>query len=110
MIRDYDGKEIEFDVQTLAPDDIISAYSGKDGHCCCGCAGKHVYNSLHVQLGSQRRGYKVSDDEINDRQVTRILRQVQANEDDCVAGENHIAVTVGKRLYIVYPKDMVIKL
>jgi hypothetical protein len=62
----------------LTPSDVRSVYSGKDGACCCGCKGNHRYNSQHVAAASKDRGYEVGPDEVNDRQVAKVLKIVQA--------------------------------
>jgi hypothetical protein len=88
---------------TLTPADVMSVYSGKAGRCCCGCAGKHRYSSVHRAVGSTNRGYKVEDKEVNDAQVRRVLGIVQKNAGLATAGGNHFAVVLGERLYVVYP-------
>lgn len=85
----------------LRPSDVLKAYSGKAGRCCCGCSGTYYYNSARIDEGSKERGYKVDADDVNDLQLKRVLRLVQADCDDC--GSNYFAARVGKRLYIVYP-------
>jgi hypothetical protein len=88
----------------LTTDDIISVYSGRNGACCCGCSGTHWYNSKYKALGSKSRGYAVKDEEVNDRQVKRILniiKKADKVEDDYTC----LATVVGNRLYIVYLKD-----
>lgn len=101
----------------LTPRDVMSVYSGKPGKCCCGCAGNHRYSRLNRQAASSHRGYRVDDDEVNDRQVAKVLTLVQdrakvvgvddrrdRNLETCVSkGPNHYATEVGGRLYIVYP-------
>lgn len=97
-------------VAALALEDVVSVYSGKPGKCCCGCAGNHRYALAHVVSGvaAKSRGYAVDADEVNDRQVRKVLRVVQENigRDDVDAMEDGFAsVVVGGRLYIVYPKE-----
>lgn len=58
--------------------DVSSVYSGKPG-CCCGCKGNHRYNSAHVASASKNRGYAVTPDEVNDRQVKKVLGVIQQN-------------------------------
>lgn len=52
---------------------VSSVYSGKNGSCCCGCAGKHTYASAHRTWASKNRGYNVGLDEVNDRVVSTSL-------------------------------------
>src|SRR5208282_3692776 len=72
-------------IASIKVSDVSSVYSGKPG-CCCGCNGNHRYNSQHVESASKNRGYAVTPDEVNDRQVKKILAILQANAD--VVAEN----------------------
>lgn len=84
----------------------VSVYSGKDGKCCCGCAGTHRYNSRHVATGSANRGYEVTADEINDAQVTRVLRTIaEGVASGLEFGDNHVARVVNGRLFVAYLAD-----
>lgn len=97
-------------VLALTVTDILSVYSGKDGKCCCGCSGKHYYaKALQAEAG-KNRGYAVGDDECSDKMIARVLRLVQANVGDAdvmldaQGNVDHVAVVLGGRLYIAYPK------
>jgi len=73
--------------QNLTPEQVTSAYSGTDGKCCCGCAGKH-FDSTTMK--------------------TRVLRQVQLLAAEGVEvdfGGTYVAAVRGTRLYIVYLAD-----
>ena len=87
---------------TLTPADVMSVYSGKAGHCCCGCSGKHRYSSQHRAAGSKHRGYTVDDDEVNDVQVRKVLGVVQKNVDAADYGKNLFTVELNERVYIAY--------
>ena len=63
---------------------VKSVYSGKDGKCCCGCAGTH---------------WKNTDD--NMRNVMRIIKKIE-NATELDNGGSYIATVEGSRLYIVY--------
>lgn len=97
------------ELAALTVDKVMSVYSGKPG-CACGCKGKHSYNSACVDAASLNRGYTVTPDEVNDRQVARVLGLVQANPallETWEPGDSHFAVTLAsdsgsQRLYIVY--------
>ncbi len=81
----------------------VSVYSGKDGKCCCGCAGTHRYNSRLVATASANRGYEVSADEINDAQVTRVLRTIaEGAAGGLEFGDRYVARSVNGRLFIAY--------
>jgi len=89
-------------LMSLTRDDIMYVYSGKAYACCCGCSGTYRYNSKHIGIGSKDRGYAVDKDEVNDRQVLRVLNIMKKNsnllEEDL--DENLFSVTVDKRLYM----------
>lgn len=88
----------------LQVDDVLSVYSGRNGACCCGCSGTHSYNSKYKDLGTKRRGYEVKDEDVNDRQVRRVLNIIKKAEK--VNEEySYLATVVKNRLYIVYLKD-----
>lgn len=63
---------------TLQPHQILSVYSGKPG-CCCGCLGKHTYNPQHQTLGTEKRGYTVTDEECSARSIAIMLGKAKAN-------------------------------
>lgn len=69
---------------------VIMVYTGKQG-CMCGCKGKYHYPKAMQAEGGKRRGYAVSDDEVNERVVTRIINRISASESvevqDTVFGE-----------------------
>ena len=64
-------------VQSLTPADIMQAYSGKPG-CACGCNGKYYCRPGSVDAVTKSNGYAPDGESVSDRQVTRILRLVQA--------------------------------
>lgn len=85
---------------------VKSVYSGKDDHCCCGCSGTHYYASKHREEAGKRRGYAIADEEVNDKQVTRIINRIEKLAEKGVTvdviRETCLSVVDGKRLYIVY--------
>jgi len=85
---------------------VKSVYSGKDGHCCCGCSGTHSYASKHREAAGKSRGYPIKDDEVNDTQVTRVINKIEKLAEKGVTvdviRETCISAVEGKRLYIVY--------
>lgn len=89
-------------LRTLSMTNVSGVYSGKPGKCCCGCAGNHRYNSAFVNEAGANRGYAVDADEINDRQVAKIIGLLQANEALVEAGGNHFSAEINGRLYIAY--------
>lgn len=95
-----------FHPRMLTVADVQSVYSGRANTCCCGCAGNHRYPSGPMRLeAGTARGYEVTDDEVSDREVKRVLGLVQKNWDDSdpeYCPDSHCSVVVGKRVYIVY--------
>lgn len=85
--------------------DVLQVYSGKPGKCCCGCAGNHRYNSAYVAEASAYRGYEVSADEVNDRQVAKVLALLQANPDLVEASDNNVSAEINGRLYVAYLRE-----
>lgn len=84
----------------------VSVYSGKDGKCCCGCAGTHRYNSRLVATASANRGYEVSADEISDAQVTRVLRTIiEGDADGLEFGDRYVSRVVNGRVFVAYLAD-----
>ena len=85
----------------------VSVYSGKNGKCCCGCAGNYRLNSRHYNVGDTRHGYAVTADEINDAQVTRVLRTITSATaaSELEFGERHVARVVNGRLFVAYLAD-----
>jgi len=65
---------ISLPLKDLTTAHVMSVYTGRDGACCCGCAGTHRYNSTMVEAAGKDRGYPVTQEEVNDKQVLRVLR------------------------------------
>lgn len=87
---------------------VISVYSGKNGHCCCGCSGKHYYALKHVAAASKGRGYEVTPNEVSDRMVKKVVNIINGildgtNTDGKIEMVGDVtSVVVGERLYIAY--------
>ncbi len=91
-------------IASLTPEQIMSVCSGKAHHCCCGCSGNHRYNpGVALPDGSNSRGYSIDPEEFNFSFVKKVLRLVQANLDSAQFGSNFASVTLGERLYVIYP-------
>lgn len=63
-------------VQSLTASDVLKAYSGKPG-CACGCNGKYYTSPDNRKASDEDDGYACSDDQVQLKQVNRIMRQVQ---------------------------------
>jgi hypothetical protein len=90
-------------LMSLTRDNIMYVYSGKAYACCCGCSGTYRYNSNHIREGSKDRGYAVAPNEVNNRQVMKVLNIIKKNshllEEDL--DDSSFSVTVDKRLYMI---------
>jgi hypothetical protein len=85
-------------MQNINIDNVRSVYSGKVGRCCCGCSGTHSYSSKYANEYSKKMGYEVT---VNDRMITKVVNIIK-NSTEVEHGENYLATTIGKRLYIIY--------
>jgi len=83
---------------------IASVYSGREGACCCGCAGKHYYARRWARWSSERRGYRVTGQEISDRMVKKVCNIVNSGRTQ-TTGDHIVSVVVGKRIYVAYLRD-----
>jgi hypothetical protein len=93
-------------IQDLTPADVRSAYRGRANACMCGCKGKHYYVAALREEASTDRGYPVTDDEVSDAKVTKILRLVQAYAEDAEIDDSDIiSVDVGSSAYVVYLRN-----
>ena len=59
-------------------EDVMKVYSGKAHACHCGCTGKYYYAKAHQATASKSRGYEVTDDEVSDRMIKRVVNKVNA--------------------------------
>jgi len=92
------------DKQTIKIENVSSVYSGRDGFCCCGCAGKHTYREATRSEAGKKRGYDVRDEEISDRSVATIIGKMNRNlaAVDFDRSADLATLVVGKRLYVAY--------
>ena len=87
-------------IKALTIADVKEVYSGKNNACCCGCKGSYRANSAHKALADKTRGYEL--DNVNDRQVRKVLSLVQANAIDAEwLSDTQITYVDGERLYMV---------
>lgn len=88
-------------------EDIVSVYSGENHRCCCGCSGKHYYSSSVKRQGIEIRGYALSDDDINDRMITKIVNLMNKHPEKLEHESSHyysLQSDNGKRIYLAYLK------
>ena len=82
---------------TISIKDVESAYSGKDGKCCCGCSGKHYY----LKAQGDYRGGGTTKDATQVKRILNIVNAAEKKEVDSV----FVSAVVDTRLYIVYLKQ-----
>jgi len=70
------------DIQKLTKEDVLRVYSGRPG-CRCGCKGTYRAPACNAKQAEASCGYKLDDEDISDRQVTRVLNVLKRNSDDC---------------------------
>ncbi len=80
----------------------MSVYSGRDGKCCCGCAGKHYVASRFREESGASRGYPVKDTEISDAMVAKVTRLIAEHQGSVETGDGYVSIVIGKRVYIAY--------
>ena len=80
---------------------VLKVYSGKAGHCMCGCSGKYTYNPELREEGGKDRGYAVDEDECNERTVKMITKKVYKSP-NAVFDAGLAYVDIGARTYAVY--------
>ncbi len=68
----------------ISIENVKQVYSGKDGKCCCGCAGKH------------------STDQKQKTRIINILNKANPADIDRDANGVYAATVIGNRLYIAY--------
>jgi len=91
----------------LKLEQIISAYVGKPHKCMCGCSGEYYYTKANQKLGSEERGYEVTDDEVNDKKVMRVVNRMTKNASEGIeilSSGSKLIITgiVGQTQYTVY--------
>ena len=80
---------------------VKHTYNGRDGRCCCGCSGKHVYTEASADQAEQMLGYRP---DVSDRSVASTIRKIQ-NSTDPDADFDYgtcVGTVVGTRIYIAY--------
>ncbi len=70
-------------LQNLMPKDVLKSYTGKPG-CMCGCKGRYYVSKDHREEAQKDRGYDYEDRDVNDRQVMKLLRLLQADDRTCL--------------------------
>ena len=92
------GKEIEIDFK-----DINKVYVGKPNTCMCGCAGEYTYTNNSKEYGTKDRGYEVTDDEVNDKKVDRLLKKFVKHPDAAENLSDYIFTKmIGRKQYTIY--------
>jgi hypothetical protein len=90
-------------LQDLQLAHVLKVYTGRARGCMCGCKGQYRYNSAFVEEGGRDRGYPLDPEDVNDAQVLKVLRTVQANEEALVdEGDGILSVDLGRRTFVLY--------
>ena len=97
--------KIIFEMPEISLDKVITTYNGKPG-CMCGCLGKYSYLENTREQASKNRGYKVSDDEINERSVMFIINKLkkEAHRGIEVTEDYIYYLEIENRCYALYLK------
>jgi hypothetical protein len=80
---------------------IVKTYSGKNGACMCGCAGKYSYTAHGA--AEDGPGYDVTDS-VNERSVRIIARKVLSNPSTKFE-DSYAFVVEGNRIKAVFFKE-----
>ena len=87
-------------IRELRESDVGMVYSGKPG-CGCGCLGKYWTQPRWAKVTAQRRGYELDEEEIQLRQVRRILKIMQDRFDEVKTQTN----SAGEIIYSIETED-----
>ena len=119
LIKEVIQEEESFDIKSDEETDdvkpitdinkVMSVYSGKPG-CMCGCRGKYTYASSHQEDASANRGYKVADNEVNDKVVKLMVNKINqlissGNYTEAKESQAYVFVDTGDRYYAAYFKE-----
>ncbi len=77
---------------------VYKVYSGKNGACMCGCAGKYSYTELGAKENNP--GYDVSD-QVNERSVKIILGKLLRNP-NTLRDEGTLVLTQNGRILVAW--------
>ena len=102
IIETYVEKLPEFGYGTIS-----SVYIGKPDTCMCGCAGKYYYSEVNQKWSGNDRGYEITDDEVDDKKVQRVINKINKNspmEIQVLDGYIYTAI-IGKTQYTIYLKN-----
>ena len=84
---------------------VGKVYSGKSGSCRCGCNGTYRYSPDFQTQGGKERGYEVKDEEVNMRQVKRVVKILNTHLTDVEFAGDFADLQLEGRDYTVYFKD-----
>ncbi len=81
---------------------VKHVYSGIDGRCCCGCAGKHTYSKASALAEKMISGNAPTF--INDRTVAAVIKKIETSENPDADFDDGscVGTVIGKRVYIAY--------
>lgn len=87
--------------------DINCAYIGKPNECMCGCSGEYFYTKANQEKSGKNRGYKVSDEEVDERKIQTVLVKMIKNAEKGIEvldlGDRYIfTLILGSKQYVIY--------
>ncbi|MFA7708335.1 MAG: hypothetical protein WCX73_05280 [Candidatus Pacearchaeota archaeon] len=87
--------------------DVVSIYIGKPDRCMCGCSGIYTYTKVNQTRGTKIRGYEVTDKEVNDKLVERIIKKIKKSAINGISvlsvnGGFCLTIIIGKTQYSIY--------
>jgi hypothetical protein len=70
----------------------------------CGCAGTYSYNKINQKWSGENRGYEVTDNEVNEKRIKRVVNKVRKNQNLGIENiDDYIyTVVVGNTQYSIY--------
>jgi len=73
------AEKIAFKLNDIELFQVDCVYVGKPDDCMCGCRGRYTYTKINQKVSSDRCGYKVTVDEVDDKRVMRVLNKMRKN-------------------------------
>lgn len=95
-------------LQSLTIADVRTAYVGKPG-CMCGCLGRYTTTPAARAEAERRRGYPFSEEDVSHRSVVRVLRLIQAEQDEAILDREYAYVEIGSKCYAIYFTDAAVE-
>jgi len=90
----------------IKEENVSSVYSGTPHKCMCGCSGTYYYTSVNKEYSSKNRGYEVTNDEVNNKMVRKVLNIFRDFNGDIEGIDDYIFTIIVSptRQYTIYLK------